>query len=168
VSRLTAAQADVRTKVEEIEDKLESQVREFQRKIERRDKKAREEKKAFEDQARKQIGAFLEVAIEKVETTKNANVEQGLRDLAQSVKEGKSIAHYRIGNTFPTPPPSDTFVPFGGVRGDPPPPPPSCSSSGWSSSDSDCSFFRRKMGRSEKEEKEKGQALKGDHCGGKA
>lgn len=62
---------------------------ERQSKVER--KKAKEDMRQLAEKTRKQVAAFLEIALEKVQSQNPEVAEASLRELAQSLKDGKSL-----------------------------------------------------------------------------
>ena len=86
--------------------------------------KSKSDKRKEAKKLKKQLDAFFDIVLHKVATASDQKAQEELKELAQSVKDGRSIEEYVIGRQPPevtetpaVPPPEPLGAPDGGVGG---------------------------------------------------
>jgi hypothetical protein len=78
------------------EDRLKALEKQIRTERKKTKEEFRRREQDLEEKTRKQVAAFLELAIEQVQTQNPDDAEASLRDLAQSLKDGKSLEELSI------------------------------------------------------------------------
>jgi septal ring factor EnvC (AmiA/AmiB activator) len=88
--RSSRESAETQTRLSRLEDQLTAQAA-----------RAKKEARQIEERYRKQTAAYLQLAITRVQAAKAADAEKGLRELATSIKDGKSLDELSVREKAP-------------------------------------------------------------------